>query len=120
MSTTERFREFGISLAIGMPAKDLVILVFLETIFIAFIGIALGSFIGYMLNIYFALHPILLSGDFSKMYEEYGFLPQIVASDSIALALNISGIIFLISCVACLYPAYRVAKLEPLKGIRYT
>lgn len=120
MSVTERFREFGVSLAIGMQPKKLVALVFIETAFLALIGIVLGSIVGQLMNVYLETHPITFSGEFAKIYEEYGFLPQIVTASRITIVLTVASFMLLVSFFSCLYPAYKVSKLEPLKGIRYT
>ena len=120
MSVTERFNEFGISLSIGMPQMKLVYLVFIETIFIAIIGIVLGNIIGWGINYYILLNPIQFGGEFEKIYAEYGFLPVIESSLNITIFINTSVSIFVISLISSLYPAYKVYKLEPLKGIRYT
>jgi ABC-type lipoprotein release transport system permease subunit len=120
MSVTERFREFGVSLAVGMPPRSLVLVVFLETVFLAMIGIVLGVAAGNLLNRYLAANPITLTGDFEAMYEEYGFMPQILASPDITIVVNVGVIMLLVSLLATLYPASRVARLEPLKGIRHT
>ena len=120
MSVTERFNEFGISLSIGMPQMKLVYLVFIETIFIAVIGIVLGNIIGWGINYYILLHPIQFGGEFEKIYAEYGFLPVIESSLNITIFINTSVSILIISLLSSFYPAYKVYKLEPLKGIRYT
>ncbi|MFC2092886.1 ABC transporter permease [Bacteroidota bacterium] len=120
MSVTERFNEFGISLSIGMPQIKLVYLVFIETIFIAVIGIVLGNIIGWAINNYILLNPIQFGGEFEKIYAEYGFLPVIESSLNITIFINTSVSIFVISLISSFYPAFKVYKLEPLKGIRYT
>jgi ABC-type lipoprotein release transport system permease subunit len=120
MSVVERFNEFGITLSIGMPQKNLVYLVFIETFFIAVMGLLLGNIIGWGINYYILLNPIQLGTEFGKMYEEFGFLPVIESTLDSAIFINTSAAIFLISLLACLYPAYKVYRLEPMKGIRYT
>ncbi|MBU2506635.1 MAG: ABC transporter permease [Bacteroidetes bacterium] len=120
MSVTERFKEFGVSLSIGMPQIKLVTLIIMETVFIASIGILLGDLIGYGINSYIHNNPITLGAEFEQMYEEYGFLPIIESSVDLIIFLNTSLVIFVISIISVLYPAYKVYKLEPLKGIRYT
>ena len=45
MSVIERFREFGVVLAIGMPQVNLTYLVYIETIFITVIGLIIGNII---------------------------------------------------------------------------
>jgi len=120
MSVTERFREFGVTLALGMRSSGLVTVVLFETMCMALAGNAVGGLLGYSSNVYFHFHPILLGGEMAQLYEEYGFLPQIISTMRLSVPVISAGLIFLLCCIACLYPLYRVASLEPLKGIRYT
>jgi len=120
MSVTERFREFGVSLSLGMQPGLLVRLVLVETLMIALIGSVIGAGVGYAANVYVYYHPISLTGDLRVMYEQYGFLPQIVSTLNPGVALTVMSLILGISVVSAIYPAYRVYHLEPLKGIRYT
>jgi putative ABC transport system permease protein len=120
MSVTERFREFGVVLSIGMPQKKLTYLVYIETLFIALIGLLFGNLLGYFINYYLILHPIVFGGELKKLYELYHFLPELRSSLQISIFIYVSFSIIGISILSCLYPAYRVYKLEPLKGIRQT
>lgn len=120
MSVTERFREFGVTLSIGMLNRKLVYLIFLEAIYITIIGLIIGNIIGYFINLYIVFNPIEFGGDFASMYEEFGWLPVIESTLQPSIFINTSLSIFVISILACIYPVYKVYKLEPLKGIRYT
>ncbi|MFZ1729685.1 MAG: FtsX-like permease family protein [Bacteroidota bacterium] len=120
MSVTERFKEFGILLSVGMPQMKLVVLVLLETVFITLIGIFIGNLLGLAVNWYFSVNPYIFTGEYASMMEEYGFLPQMRSIVSASSFLNTSISVLVISLISALYPLYRVNSLEPLKGIRYT
>ncbi len=120
MSVTERFNEFGVALAMGMRNSTLVILVLIESFMIAVIGLIIGNIIALGINYYIFLNPIEFSGDFALMYEEYGFIPKIYSTLKPSVFINSTLNLLLISIVASFYPAFKVFKLEPLKGIRYT
>ncbi len=120
MSVTERYREFGVVLAIGMPQRKLSSLVYIETIFITLLGLITGNAIGYIVNYYLIVHPIVFGGEIKKLYEIYHFLPQLKSTLDPYIFINVSLSILAISIVSCFYPAYRVYKLEPMKGIRHT
>lgn len=119
MSVTERFREFGVSLSMGMPNSTLVKLIFLETAFMAVVGIIIGNIIAAIINYTIITHPIIIGGNLGDLYQQYGFMPKIVSSLKFHLFRNASISIFIISLISCIYPAYRVAKLEPLKGLHH-
>ena len=120
MSVIERFREFGVVLAIGMPQVNLTYLVYIETIFITVIGLIIGNILGFSVNYYLIIHPITFGGEIQKLYEIYHFLPQMKSTLQPGIFFNVSLSILIISVLSCLYPAYKVYKLEPLKGIRHT
>ncbi len=120
MSVTERFREFGVLLSLGMPQTTLVIIVFLETVIITLVGIILGNILAAGVNYYLIVHPIEFSGDYAAMMEQYGFLPSIRSSLKLSSFFNTSISVVIIALLSTIYPLYRTYKLEPLKGIRYT
>jgi ABC-type lipoprotein release transport system permease subunit len=120
MSVTERFKEFGILLSIGMPQRQLVMLVFVETLYMLLIGILVGNVLALGVNLYLEANPITLTGEIAAMTEEYGWLPVMPSVVLPSSMFNTSIAILSISLIAALYPLYRVLTLEPLKGIRYT
>lgn len=120
MSVTERFNEFGVTLAIGMKQSKLVILILLETIFLSFVGVIIGDLIGFGINTYLTANPIMFEGELKSLYEEYGFLPIIKSSIKASIFITTSIGVVLISLFASIYPIIKTYKLEPLKGIRYT
>jgi ABC-type lipoprotein release transport system permease subunit len=97
----------------------LVVLIFLETIFMSIAGIILGNILAAVVNYTIMTHPIILGGSIGDLYQQYGFVPKIVASLKFHLFGNASLSIFIISLISCIYPAYRVAKLEPLQGLHH-
>jgi len=120
MSVTERFKEFGISLSMGMPQSKLALLVLIETILLALTGILAGNVLGYGINYYFTVNPIHFGSELKKLYEIYGFLPVMQSTLNTEIFFHSSIVILIASVSAALYPLYKVYKLEPLKGIRYT
>jgi len=120
MSVIERFREFGVVLAMGMPQLSLTYLVYIETFIITVIGLIAGNILGCIANYYLIVHPITFGGEIKKLYEIYHFLPQLKSTLDPSIFINVSLSILIISVLSCLYPAYKVYKLEALKGIRHT
>lgn len=120
MSITERFKEYGVMLSLGMSQEKLVVAVALEVFFMLVIGFVVGNGIGVAVNSYWVNHPIVLGGDIAKLYQEYGFAPILASSLSFKVFLDSTLTILGISIVATVYPLWRVLRLEPLKGIRYT
>lgn len=120
MSITERFREFGILLALGTKNFELVKIVFIEVLIIIIIGITAGNVASHIINYYYYHNPIYFTGDFGAIYEQYGFLPALYFSLDPQIYITMSAQIFIISIITFIFPAYKIFKLEALKGIRYT
>ncbi len=120
MSVTERFREFGVLLALGMPQGKLLRVVFLETMLITVAGLLIGNLLALGVNWYLMDHPIQFGGDYAAMMEEFGFLPEMRSTLRASSFFNTTLAVLAISAASTAYPLYRTYVLEPLKGIRYT
>ncbi len=121
MSITERFREYGVMLSLGMSQEKLAVTVAIEMIFMLVIGVVFGDLMGAGVNYYFIAHPIVIGGDLAKLYQEYGFnVAAITSSVSAGIFVEASSAILIICIISTFYPLWRVLRLEPLKGIRYT
>jgi ABC-type lipoprotein release transport system permease subunit len=121
MSVTERFREYGIVLSLGMRQEKLVTTVAVETFFMIVIGVLVGNLIGVGISYYISVHPIVIGGNLEQIYKQYGFnVPIITSYVSMATSILASSTVLIISFGSTFYPLWRVLRLEPLKGIRYT
>ncbi len=120
MSVTERFREFGALLSIGMSNAMLAATTAIEMIIMVVIGFALGNAAGALINLHFIEHPIVIGGDMGRFLHEWGFQPIVPSSLSPGIFITAGAIVLTMSVVAAVYPLWRVARLEPLKGIRHT
>lgn len=120
ISITERFKEFGIMLALGAKKSFLMITVFIETMFLTLAGIIIGLLIGYAVNLYYKYNPYILDNELGDIYELFGFLPALYASVDINIFIYTGLTVFVIALISFIYPAYKLYKLEALKGIRYT
>ena len=120
MSVTERFREFGVMLSVGMSNSKLALTTAIEMFFMVVIGFIIGNAAGAAINYHFVEHPIVLGGNIGKFVHEWGFQPIVPSSMSPGIFVTAGIIVFAISLAAAIYPLWRVLRLEPLKGIRYT
>ncbi len=123
MSVTERFREFGVMLALGAKQFSLLMIVFFETLFITFMGLILGSAGAFLVNLYIKNNPIdigAMSPELEDMYKEFNFEPIMASSVEPYIFIETVVVIFIVSLLVFVYPGYKIFKLEPLKGIRYT
>jgi predicted permease len=100
-SVTRRTKEIGIRMALGAPRTQVLWLFLRQTLGLVVIGVAIGT-------------PIALAcGRFVKSLL-FGLTPADPASLAIAL-LMLAGV----AAVACLVPARRATKVDPMVALRY-
>lgn len=118
MMTTERMREFGIMIAVGMQRRILVSVIATEMFLISFIGLITGMIFSLPVVAWFHYHPIRLSGDAAKGFAAWGMeplLPFALQSDYIIMQ---GMIVAVIVTIAISYPLYSLKKLNIIKALR--
>jgi ABC-type lipoprotein release transport system permease subunit len=120
MSITERFKEFGVMLALGSKQVSLIVILFIETMIITFVGAFFGLLFGWLTNYYIYLNPIKFTGEMGEMYSEYGWEPAMYSSPDLNSLIYTGISVFIIAVLAYILPAIKLSKLEALKGIRHT
>jgi putative ABC transport system permease protein len=116
MSVLERTREFGIMLALGTTPLRIGALVFIETAFLALlglgIGVALGLIVAGTLSVIGFTYPGL-----KELMGQYGLPGLIYPKLSATSVLLGPAVILVFILVAALYPALRIRKLEAVEAI---
>jgi ABC-type lipoprotein release transport system permease subunit len=115
MSVYERTQEIGILSAIGMKSREIMSLFFAESAFIAILGIIIGLFIGGIFVAYTVKHGFYF-GDIGATGMILGDV--IYAKFNIRDAIAITGISFLVTLLAGIYPAFMAAHMEPVDALR--
>jgi hypothetical protein len=105
-SVAERRRELGLRMALGALERDVVGLVLRDGMRLVGIGIILGVFLG------LALARALTSGAFGT-----GLLFGVRATDAVTFA-GVTALLALVALVACLVPARRAARVDPMVSMR--
>ena len=98
---TQHTHEIGLRMALGAQMKDVLKLVLSRGILLAFAGIAIGvvaalGLTRYLSTLLFEVRPI-----------------------DVATFLIVAGVLILVALLACLIPARRAAKVDPLVALRY-
>ena len=99
-SVARRSREIGIRMALGSSVADTLRMILREGMVVAFFGSVLG---------------VLLAAGMAHLVA--GFLYEVSARDPWVFGLSF-GLLFAVSLVACLGPARRAARLDPLVALR--
>lgn len=118
MTTLERQREFAVMLATGMLRRKLIMLLVIESFFIAVIGILIGLFLSAPVLAYFYYNPIEITGEAAMAMLEAGFEPIVPVSIDPHLALNQILVVLVILFLCLLYPMARLLRLPVASGLK--
>ena len=118
MAVLERQREFGVLLALGLRPASVFRIVYLESLLLAGIGLALGLAVGIPLVLYLQAHPVPLTGDLVEAMELFGIEPvmtwKLKPLNPLGSALTILGV----AVLAALYPAVKASRGRPVDVLR--
>ncbi len=118
MLTSERKREFGVLVAIGMQKKKLSSIMTMEMILIGFLGILSGAILATGLILYGVEHPIVFKGEMAKMFEDYGMEPVIAFQGVDLYFLWQIVIVALMVFLAIGYPMRKILKMNVANALR--
>ena len=117
MMVAERTREFGILISVGMRKGRLILVTFLESIFVSFLGAVAGMIASIPIILYLINHPILISGEGAKIYENMGIEPVMNFSGDPMIFVSQALIVLAIALFTTLYPYLFIRRLEPVKAL---
>lgn len=117
MSVLERTREFGIVMALGLRARRMVRLIFLETALMAGVGLLGGILLGGILTAVLA-HTGFTYPGMEEMADRFNLPARIYPQLSPLSAVLGPGVVFIVSLLAATYPALRLFRLQPVAAMR--
>ena len=117
MMTSERVKEFGILISVGMKKIKLIWVTTIETIFISFLGVVFGFLGSIPLIYYLHYNPIYFTGEAAKAYETLGIEPIMNFSTDPGIFFSQSLVVLIIALTTALYPLFFVSRLKPVKAI---
>lgn len=120
MSVNERYKEFGVMLALGAKHFIIVMTLFLEVILMTILGVIIGNIIGYFTNLYYVNNPYKFTGEILELYREFGFDPVMTSSVNPEIFISTSLTVIIVAVIVYLLSAFKIFKLEALKGMRHT
>jgi len=118
MMFSERKRELAVMIAIGMQKRTLAAVLFLETLYIALLGVLTGLLASLVINTWFYHHPIRITGQAAKAFTDMGIEPVYAFSLMPSIFLNQMITVFILVMVISLYPVVRIARLDISKALR--
>ena len=118
MMVSEREREFGILVSIGMRKSKLAVVTVLENLILTLGGAIVGMALVKPVQFYFKYNPIDLSGQMKEAIEQFDFEPKLYTTTSFIINLNHGAIVFVIGILVSSYAVWKIMKLEPVKSMR--
>jgi len=118
MAILERTRELGVILALGLKPIALFRMVYLESMMLAGVGLALGLLIALPPLAWLNGVEIPMGGDIAKATEIWGMEPvltfKLLARNPIASTITI----IVVALLAALYPALKASRAHPVDALR--
>lgn len=118
MMTTERKREFGVLVAIGMQKRKLASIVTIEMLYVGFLGILAGCAAAIPAILYGVNHPIIFKGEFAKMWDDFGMEPMLAFQGIDLYFLWQMFIVALMVFLAIGYPIRKILGLQVVNALR--
>ena len=120
MSVMERTREFGIMMALGMSPSTLFMLVIMESIWFAILGLILGIIITVPWYAFMYYHGIDFTGMIGSDYSASGVIIDPVMKIRLfrESAIWILTGLFTLTILSGIYPAWRAGRVPPVESLK--
>jgi len=118
MMTLERKKEFSVMIAVVMQRYKLAFIVFLETLYMGFIGVIAGAIISLPIIGYLYNHPIPLKGEMAQAMIEYNQQPIIPFAFRLDIYVAQTIIVLILTFLIAIYPLLSIARFNLISGLR--
>jgi putative ABC transport system permease protein len=118
MMVSERKREFGVLVAIGMQKKKLKRIVTMEMLLLGAIGLVCGLLAGTPVILYFFYHPVVLKGELANLMEDYGWDAVMPTAWFGPYFYWQAVIVAIMVLLAIIYPMRKIGKLKEIEAIK--
>ncbi len=121
MSVMERFREFGVFLAVGASTMRLRLLVLIEALLLGLVALVIGSCLGALATWYLQVVGIDLRTFISESLEYGGvvFDPVLRAGWDLPWMVKISLYLLVLALLAAVYPSVKAGRISPAAAMRH-
>jgi ABC-type lipoprotein release transport system permease subunit len=118
MAILERTRELGVVLALGLKPAALFRMIYLESMYLAGLGLFIGLSLSLPLLAWLHGVEIPLGGDIAKGTELFGMEPVLVLKFDWMNPINSTITILFVAALAALYPALKASRARPIDALR--
>jgi len=118
MMVSERKKEFGVLVSIGMQKSILKRIVTIEMMLLGIIGLVSGLLASLPIILYFHYNPILLTGELGNMMEDYGW-DAIMPTAAIGPYFYWQAVVIaLMVGMATIYPLRKIGKMKEIEAMK--
>ncbi len=117
MMISERAKEFGILIAVGMRKKRLVWVTTIETLLVSFLGVLAGLLGSLPLVYYLNANPIPITGEAAKTFESLGIEAIFNFGTDPIIFYGQAIVILFIALATAVYPVLFIKSLKPVEAI---
>jgi len=117
MMTSERRKEFGILISVGMKKAKLIIVTTVETFFISLLGVVTGLLGSIPVIYYLYYNPIHMTGEAGKAFEAIGVEPIMKFSTDPHILFSQSLVVLIIALATAVYPVMFINRIQPAEAI---
>ncbi|MPM65795.1 hypothetical protein SDC9_112697 [bioreactor metagenome] len=117
MMISERRREFGVMISLGMKKGRLALIIITEMLFLGSLGIFSGMVASIPFIVYGHIHPIRITGEMAKMYIDMGFdpvMPMLLFESYFFIQ---AAVVFLMVLAATVLPVRSILKINLIKAL---
>jgi ABC-type antimicrobial peptide transport system permease subunit len=116
MMTLERQREMAVMISVGLQRSRLAIMLTIESIILAILGVLVGIGISYPFVFYLYLNPIPLDSEMADMMASYNMEPIIPFSMDFSIFYTQALVIFILALLIAIYPLVTAFRLQIIKA----
>ena len=118
MMVSERKRELGIMIAIGMQKSRMAFIMLFETVLLGLIGVLTGFAVSIPIIAAFVKHPIPLPEQMAEAYETFGIEAAMYFSADSMIFIKQVIIVFILTLIIGLYPVFKAKNLKLSNSLR--
>ncbi len=118
MAVSERIKEFGVVISIGMQKLKLSVVIVMEILYVGVLGVVLGIMAATPILYYFNIHPIRLSGSMAKTMIDYGIEPEMKIAFSTEIFVAHGAVVMCLVVFSMIYPFRKIMRLKIINALR--
>ena len=118
MMLSERRREMGVMISIGMKKYRLIVVMIFETVMIGILGVIAGFLVSIPIISFLVNNPIPIPGEAGEAYSQFGLEPVIYFSSRLSVFSGQAITVLLITLAVAFYPALHTIRLKAVEALQ--